>query len=61
MSKELARWMDDLLQEIDTLKFERKNERRVRVDVDSKSVHSLLELLHGRASFVHLSAISCVD
>ncbi|WP_457667639.1 NADH-quinone oxidoreductase subunit C [Thiolapillus sp.] len=61
MSKELTRWMDDLLQEIDTLRFERKNERRVRVDVDSKSVHSLLELLRGRASFVHLSAISCVD
>ena len=61
MSRELTRWMDDLLQEIQSLKFERRSERRVRVEVDRKSLHTLLELLRGRASFVHLSAISCVD
>ncbi len=61
MTQELARWMDDLLQEVESLKFERRGERRVRVDVESRSLHTLLELLRGRASFVHLSAISCVD
>ena len=61
MSRELRKWMDDLLQEIGSLRFERRSDRRVRVDVDSKSLHTLLELLRGRASFVHLSAISCVD
>jgi len=61
VTQELARWMDDLLQEVESLKFERRSERRVRVDVESRSLHTLLELLRGRASFVHLSAISCVD
>jgi NADH-quinone oxidoreductase subunit C len=61
VSRELNRWMDDLLQEIQNLEFERRSKRRVRVEVEAKSLHTLLGLLRGRASFVHLSAISCVD
>ena len=61
MSEALSQWMDDLLAEIKGLNFERQSARRVRVDVASKSLHTLLELLRGRASFVHLSAITCVD
>lgn len=61
MNQELTKWMDELLQEIRNLKFERRSERRVRVDVERSALHTLLELLRGRASFVHLSAISCVD
>ena len=61
MSQQLSQWMDQLLEEVQNLKFQRKSQRRVRLDVERKSLHSLLELLRGRASFVHLSAISCVD
>ena len=35
--------------------------RRLRVDLASESLPALLELLKGRAGYVHLSAISCVD
>ncbi len=35
--------------------------RRVRLDVAANALPALLELLKGRGSDVHLSAISCVD
>ncbi len=61
MSKELNLWLDKLLADIESVKVERKSSRRIRVDVDSDALPALLELLQGHASYVHLSAISCVD
>lgn len=61
MSNELVEWLDNLLDEIEVIKFRRKSDRRVRVDVRPEVLPALLELLRGRASYVHLSAISCVD
>ena len=61
MTKELTTWLDNLLAEIDGLSVRRKSSRRLRVDIDAEAVPALLELLRGRASYVHLSAISCVD
>ncbi len=58
---EINTWLDTLLNEIKEIKVQRKSERRVRVDVPSGSLPALLELLKGKASYVHLSAISCVD
>ena len=60
-SRELATWLDDLFQEIEGIKFRRKSSRRVRVDVSAEALPALLELIQGRASYVHLSAITCVD
>ena len=61
MSKELNLWLDKLLTDIESVKVERKSSRRIRVDVESDALPALLELLQGHASYVHLSAISCVD
>jgi NADH-quinone oxidoreductase subunit C len=61
MSKELSTWLDKLLQELEGIEFRRKGARRMRVDVAADALPALLELLRGRASYVHLSAISCVD
>ena len=59
--KEINTWLDSLLSKIETIKVTRKNDKRVRVDIEAKSLPALLELLKGKASYVHLSAISCVD
>ncbi|MEN8214275.1 MAG: NADH-quinone oxidoreductase subunit C [Pseudomonadota bacterium] len=61
MSKELNLWLDDLLKDIKAVKFKRKSSRRVRIDIAPEALPALLELLQGRASYVHLSAITCVD
>ncbi len=61
MSKELNLWLDDLLKDIKIIQFKRKNSRRVRIDIAPEALPALLELLQGRASYVHLSAITCVD
>jgi NADH-quinone oxidoreductase subunit C len=61
MSKEISHWLDDLLAEIEGITVRRKSNRRVRVDVPADALPALLELLQGRASYIHLSAISCVD
>jgi NADH-quinone oxidoreductase subunit C len=61
MSKELNIWLDELLGDLEHIQFQRKSSRRVRVDVGSEALPALLELLQGRASYVHLSSISCVD
>lgn len=61
MSKELSTWLDKLLQELDGIEFRRKSARRLRCDVAADALPALLELLRGRASYVHLSAITCVD
>lgn len=59
--KELTRWLDGVLAEIEGVEIRRKSSRRLRVDVASDALPALLALLRGRASYVHLSAISCVD
>jgi NADH-quinone oxidoreductase subunit C len=61
MSKELSTWLDKLLQELEGIEFRRKSARRLRADVAADALPALLELLRGRASYVHLSAITCVD
>ena len=61
MSKELSTWLDKLLQELEGIEFRRKGARRLRADVAADALPALLELLRGRASYVHLSAITCVD
>jgi NADH-quinone oxidoreductase subunit C len=61
MSKELSTWLDNLLEEIEGIEVRRKSSRRIRVDLNADALPALLELLRGRASYVHLSAITCVD
>ncbi len=61
MTQELNVWLDKLLEDMESIQFRRKNSRRVRVDVKSEALPALLELLQGHASYVHLSAITCVD
>ena len=61
MSKELNLWLDKLLSDLESVKVERKSSRRIRIDVESDALPALLELLQGHASYVHLSAITCVD
>ena len=53
--------LDNLLTTIDNLVIQKDQQRRIRLDVPSKELPALLELLKGRAGFMHLSAISCVD
>ena len=59
--KVLSTWLDNLLTELEGIEVRRKSSRRLRVDVAADALPALLELLRGRASYVHLSAISCVD
>jgi len=57
----MAQWLDNLLAEIEGIEIRRNSTSRLRVDVPADALPALLELLQGRASYVHLSAISCVD
>jgi NADH-quinone oxidoreductase subunit C len=53
--------IDDILNKIKNIKITHKRERRIRVDVAADSLTTLLELIKGQASYLHLSAITCVD
>ena len=53
--------LERLLTTVDNIKVNRDTQRRIRLDVPAKELPALLELLKGRAGFLHLSAISCVD
>jgi len=53
--------LEFLLQEIEGLRTKWTGPRRLRVDLPADTLPALLELLKGRAGFVHLSAITCVD
>lgn len=53
--------LEFLLQEIPGLRTKWAGPRRLRVDLSAETLPALLELLKGRAGYVHLSAISCVD
>jgi len=50
-----------LLTGIANIEVNTEDKRRLRLDVPAKELPALLELLKGRAGFMHLSAISCVD
>ena len=50
-----------ILGEVKEVRVSQKSPRRTRLDVAADALPALLELLKGRAGFVHLSAISCVD
>jgi len=60
-AKALSSWIDNLLTELEGIEVRRQSSRRLRVDVEASALPALLALLRGRASYVHLSAISCVD
>ncbi|MFK5985595.1 MAG: NADH-quinone oxidoreductase subunit C [Pseudomonadota bacterium] len=53
--------IDDLLSEINNIKITHKSDRRIRLDLKPDSLPALLELIKGKSSYIHLSAISCVD
>lgn len=50
-----------ILGEVKDVRVSHRGTRRTRLDVSADALPALLELLKGRAGFVHLSAISCVD
>ena len=50
-----------ILGEVRDVGVSQRGPRRTRLDVAADALPALLELLKGRAGFVHLSAISCVD
>ena len=50
-----------ILGEVKEVRVSQRGPRRTRLDVAADALPALLELLKGRAGFVHLSAISCVD
>ena len=61
MSKQLPEVLDSVFREIPNLIFEQSNPRRLRVKVRADALPALLGLLKGRAGYLHLSALSCVD
>ena len=50
-----------ILGEVKEVRVSQRGPRRTRLDVAADALPALLELLKGRAGFIHLSAISCVD
>lgn len=61
MSRNVVKWLNNLLEDVQGVDFKHTSNRRIRMDVAADTLPTLLELLRGRASYVHLSAISCVD
>jgi len=53
--------LERVLKEIEGVEVKRQHSRRVRLDLPADALPALLELLQGKAGYVHLSAISCVD
>jgi NADH-quinone oxidoreductase subunit C len=53
--------LESVLHELPEIKVRQQSERRVRVDLGADVLPTLLELLKGRAGYLHLSTISCVD
>jgi NADH-quinone oxidoreductase subunit C len=60
-SKHLAPSLELLVQAVAGVRITRKSQRRLRADLPAEALPTLLKLLKGRAGYVHLSAISCVD
>lgn len=61
MSTPLPEVLHDVFHEVPNLKFIQQGPRRLKVDVRPDALPALLSLLKGRAGYLHLSAISCVD
>ena len=61
MAGEMEPLLKQLLSGMEGIQVACHKPRRLRIDVPSESLPTLLELLQGRASCVHLSAITCVD
>ncbi len=62
MSKDLNIWLDNAAEDIESVQFKRKSSTpRCASMWHPKHCRRLLELLQGHASYVHLSAITCVD
>jgi len=59
--KELTTWLERVLEDFHGVEVRRTSTRRMRVNIASDALPALLELLQGRAGYIHLSAISCVD
>ena len=60
-NNDVTKSLDNLLTDFKGVGVQHKSERRIRMDAASDTVPALLELLRGRASYVHLSSITCVD
>jgi NADH-quinone oxidoreductase subunit C len=61
-NSQLPERLASVFHEIPHIKFESQGPRRLRVELQqAESLPTLLELLKGRAGYLHLSAISCVD
>ena len=58
---DIYQWLCHLLKEVDGVTHPPRHERRQRLDIAADALPALLALLQGKGSFVHLSAISCVD
>ena len=61
MKEQLPEVLESVFREIPHLVFEQQGPRRLRVNLRADALPALLELLKGRAGYLHLSAISCVD
>ena len=51
----------NLLKEFDKITISYPRDRRIRVDIAHEAVSNFLGMIKGQGSYVHLSAISCVD
>ena len=58
---DIYQWLCHLLKEVDSVTHKPRYDRRQRLDIAADALPALLALLQGKGSFVHLSAISCVD
>ncbi len=56
-----VRHLHEIFDGLNDVRVRQTAPRRTRVDLAADALPALLELLKGRAGFVHLSAISCVD
>jgi NADH-quinone oxidoreductase subunit C len=61
MAERLPGPVDAVLRELSQVSFEQQGPRCLRVSVTADTLPALLELLKGRAGYLHLSAISCID
>ena len=60
MSVQLPTPLADVFREMPGITVEPQGARRLRASLDADALPALLELLKGRAGYLHLSAISCV-
>jgi NADH-quinone oxidoreductase subunit C len=53
--------LTSVFRELPGVRVEQQGPRRLKVTLDSDALPALLELLKGRAGYLHLSALSCID